>query len=71
MTKHIGNAPCGKCGEHAYDLELTGKADSAIDGGEWWEVGPDQWCDKCGEPFLWLHVPADKVVVREQEQAAA
>lgn len=54
-----GNAPCGRCGTHAWEIKLLlDTQESDGEGGFWWRAADGQRCKECGEPFIWYHKPA-------------
>ena len=59
MTIQYGKAPCGKCGRFAHNIPVDPdtKDDDGL-GGYWLDVVGDICCPRCGEPFIYYHVPA-------------
>lgn len=59
MRLGIGDAPCGNCGKHIYNIPIdldSQKPDG--EGGYWWKVVNNDHCLECGEPLNWYHKPA-------------
>lgn len=63
MNIRTGNAPCGGCGKHIWNIPLdfdSIEADGS--GGYWCKVARPTHCQNCGEPLIWFHKPADVVL---------
>jgi hypothetical protein len=55
----IGDAPCGGCGLHVWEIKLLlNTQESDGNGGFWWRAVDGQQCAECAEPFIWFHKPA-------------
>ena len=68
-----GDAPCGGCGRHIWNIPLLADTiESDGKGGWWWDVAGDQHCIDCGEPLRKYHKPApivfDMEVVKEEAE---
>lgn len=58
-----GDAPCGNCKLHAWEIKLLlDTRESDGEGGFWWRAVDGQQCPDCGEPFIWYHKPAEIAV---------
>lgn len=64
-----GNAPCGKCGRHIWNIPiLLNTRESDGHGGFWYDVAPGGKCMDCGAQLKHLHEPALQAFNLEEKE---